>query len=194
MQDVFALDRFVIRRKVFKLFGGAFHVYDEAENLVGYSKQKAFKLKEDIRLFRDESMSEPLLVIGARNVIDFSAAYDVIDPRTNEHAGTLRRKGLKSMLRDSWEILDANQTLIGKVEEDSTMKALVRRVGDVGWLFPQAFHGDVGGQTVFAAKQRFNPFVAKIDVDFSPDTGRLLDRRLGLGAAVLLAAIEGRQQ
>ncbi|MEM8874144.1 MAG: hypothetical protein AAGD32_07770 [Planctomycetota bacterium] len=193
MQDVFALDRFVIRKKVLKLFGGAFHVYDADDNLVGYSKQKAFKLKEDIRLFRDEDMTEPLLVIGARSVIDFSAAYDVIDPRTSEHVGSLRRLGFTSMLRDSWEILDAHENVIGKIEEDSTLKAVVRRVGDASWLFPQAFHADVNGQTVFIAKQRFNPFVAKIDLDFSMDTGRLLDRRLGLGAAVLLAAIEGRQ-
>ena len=49
---------FYIRRKVLKIFGGSFHVYDSRDNLVFFSSQKAFKLKEDIRVFSDESMSE----------------------------------------------------------------------------------------------------------------------------------------
>ena len=46
---------FYIRRKVLKIFGGSFHVYDARDNLVFFSSQKAFKLKEDIRVFSDES-------------------------------------------------------------------------------------------------------------------------------------------
>jgi hypothetical protein len=42
-------------------------------------------------------------------------------------------------------------------------------------------------------KQRFNLFSYQLDVDFSMDTTRQLDRRLGVAAAILLAAIEGRQ-
>jgi hypothetical protein len=35
--------------------------------------------------------------------------------------------------------------------------------------------------------------VKKIAIDFRHDTGGRLDRRLGLAAAVLMCAIEGRQ-
>lgn len=49
-------------------------------------------------------------------------------------------------------------------------------------------------QTVCVFQENFNPFVMKIAVDFVPDTMNLLDRRLGLAAAILLCAIEGRQQ
>ncbi len=34
--------QYLFRRKVLKLFGGAFHVYDENGNVLFYSKQKAF--------------------------------------------------------------------------------------------------------------------------------------------------------
>jgi hypothetical protein len=41
--------------------------------------------------------------------------------------------------------------------------------------------------------RNFNPFVSKVNLDYSMDTQGLLDRRLGIAAAVLLLAIEGKQ-
>jgi hypothetical protein len=46
---------------------------------------------------------------------------------------------------------------------------------------------------VLTFQQNFNPFLAKIDLDFSSDVNGLLDRRLGIAAAILLCAIEGKQ-
>lgn len=53
--------RYVFRRKVLKLFDGAFHVYDQRGNVVFYSKQKAFKLKEDFRIYSGEHQSKEFL-------------------------------------------------------------------------------------------------------------------------------------
>lgn len=193
-KDPFDYDRFVIRRKIFKLLGAAFHVYDEAGNVVMYSKQKAFKLKEDIRLYSDESMKVELLTITARGVLDFSAAYDVIDPLASQKVGALRRKGWSSLARDSWMLLDARDQEIGTVQEDSMIAALVRRFVDAASLvMPQKFHAEMNGQTVCTYQQNFNPFVRRLTVDFTHDQNRQLDKRLGLAAAVLLLAIEGKQ-
>ena len=52
----------------------------------------------------------------------------------------------------------------------------------------------MGTQTVATYQQNFNPFVQKIAIDFTHDTGGKLDPRLGLAASVLLCAIEGRQR
>src|SRR5687768_302768 len=71
--------QYLVRKKVLKIFGAAFHVYDTAGNVVLYSKQKAFKFKEDIRLYTGEDMTVELLTIQARQVIDFGASYDVVD-------------------------------------------------------------------------------------------------------------------
>ena len=53
--------------------------------------------------------------------------------------------------------------------------------------------GRVGGATVATFQQNYNPFVRKLMVDFTMDPYGRLDRRLGLAAATLLSAIEGRQ-
>jgi hypothetical protein len=51
----------------------------------------------------------------------------------------------------------------------------------------------MGETRVADLRQRFNLFRYELDVDFSFDPARRLDRRLGLAAAILLAAIEGKQ-
>jgi hypothetical protein len=67
-------ETYMIRRKFFQLFGGTFHVYGPNDELVFFSKQKRFKLKEDIRLYSDESATEEVLTIHARSWLDFAAA------------------------------------------------------------------------------------------------------------------------
>ncbi len=193
---MFGADRFILRQKVFTFLHRKFHLFDESEqNILLFSQMKAFKFKEDIRLFSDESMSTELLRIQARSIIDFSAAYDIIDSSTNARIGVARRKGWSSMIRDSWELLDAREQPLGTIMEDSTLKALVRRFIDAAsFLMPQAFHVEVAGATVAIFKQNFNPFVRKLMLDFTPDTNRLLDRRLGIAACILMMAIEGKQQ
>ena len=187
----FAHDNYLVRRKVFKLFGAAFHIYDSKGSVVFYSNMKAFKLKEDIRLYTGEDMHTELLRIQARQIIDFSAAYDVIDSVTNEKVGVLKRKGMKSILKDEWIIMDADDVEIGSIKEDSTLLALVRRF--LANLIPQQYSGELRGEQVCVFKQNFNPFVMKINLDFTMDKKKLLDRRLGIAGAVLLCAIEGKQ-
>lgn len=189
--SVFTHPTYTVRRQIFKLLGAAFHIYDPNGNVAFYSKQKAFKLKEDIRVYTGEDMQNEVLTIKAKNIIDFSAAYDVFDPTTQTKVGVLKRKGMKSILKDEWIIMDANENQIGLIQEDSMMLALIRRF--LTNLVPQSFDGTINGRKVCHFKQNFNPFVTKITLDFSMDINSLLDRRLGIAAAVLLCAIEGKQ-
>lgn len=193
--QTFSSDRYLVRRKILKLAGGAFHVYDQSGNTVAFSEQKAFKLKEDIRVYADETKVQEVLSIQARQVIDWSAAYDVADSVTGEKVGALRRRGARSMLRDEWHVLDAADAEIGVLIEDSMALALLRRF--LADFIPQRYDvymPDIEtGQKVASLDQNFNPFVYKLDVDFTFDTQGRLDRRLGIAAGILLAAVEGKQ-
>ena len=184
---------YLIRQKIFKLFGAAFHIYDPAGNVAFYSKQKAFKLKEDIRIYTNEDMSMELLTIRTESILDFGATYHVNDPQQGGvHIGSLRRKGLKSIIRDEWVFLNAAGQEIGLIQEDSAALALLRRFY-LGWLLPQQYNGSLGNVPVCNFKRNFNPFVSKVTLDYSMDQQGLLDRRLGIAAAILLVAIEGKQ-
>jgi uncharacterized protein YxjI len=185
-------ESYIIRRKVFQIFGASFHLFNAAGTIVAYSKQKAFKLKEDIRLYTDEACTSELLAILARQILDFSASYDVIDTQNRQPVGTLRRHGFKSIIRDKWTILDANGAEVGQIEEDSLLLALFRR--QFGGLLPQTFNATADGVQVATYRQNFNPFVRKLRVQIHPAATARVDRRLLLAGGILLAAIEGRQR
>lgn len=192
LSDRFTYPHYLIRKKFFSLFGSKFHIYDPDGNLVFYSRMKPLRLREDIRLYTGEDMRNEVLSIKARNIIDFSATYDVIDARINEKVGALKRRGFKSVLKDEWIFLDNEDREIGFIKEDSRLFAFLRRF--ITNIIPQEFHGYVKGTPVCTFKQHFNPFVLKISADFSGDVNGLLDKRLGIAAAVLLCGIEGRQR
>jgi uncharacterized protein YxjI len=191
MNAIFQFPTYLLKRQAIALTG-KFRFYDPAGRLVMFSEQKMFRLREDIRVFSDESKTQEVLSIKARQILDFSAAYDVVDTEMNQKVGVLRRKGLRSLLRDEWEVLDANDRLIGQLFEDSIGLALLRRFLLGSWL-PQNYDLTVNGTRVADLKQRFHLFRYELDLDFSMDTNHLLDRRVGIAAGILLAAIEHKQ-
>lgn len=189
---VYSYQSYLLKRQVLALTG-KIRLFSPQGSLVGFSEQKMFRLREDIRLYADEQKMQELLWIQARQVLDFAAAYDVIDSRQSVKVGALRRKGFRSMLRDQWEILDANDMLIGGLQEDSAGRALLRRFL-LGSLLPQRYDVFFGESVVANFGQRFNLFRYEMELDFRADISHALDRRLGLAAAVLLGTIEGRQR
>lgn len=181
---------FTIRRKVLTLLGAKFHIFNADGALIGFSRQKAFKLKEDIRVYTDESMNRELLAILARQVIDFGASYDVMDSSDGGKVGSLRRRGFKSMLRDEWLVHDEHERQIGVIQEDNMIYALFRRF--VTNVVPQNYRLlDGAGRTLAEMHRHFNPFVQKLTVKVNDDEAA--NPHLVLAAGILLVAIEGRQ-
>jgi uncharacterized protein YxjI len=191
MNPIFQFPTYLLKRQAIALTG-KFRFYDPAGRLVMFSEQKMFRLREDIRVYDSEDKSREVLSVKARQIMDFSAAYDVVDTELNQKVGVLRRKGLRSILRDEWEVLDANDRVIGQLFEDSVGLALLRRLLLGNWL-PQNYDLTVGETRVADLKQNFNLFRYELNLDFSMDTTHRLDRRVGIAAGILLAAVEGKQ-
>ena len=183
---------FVAKKALFSFMGQSFRLYGPEGNLQFFVKQKAFKLKEEITVFADEAQSKPMLRIKARGIMDTSATYDVTDAATGEVLGALKRHGLKSLFRDEWSILAAgSDEVIGKVQEDTGILALVRRF--LIKIIPQSFQISLGGVKAGIIKQRFTLFALTYDVDLAVGEANL-DPRMGVATTVLLLAIEGRQK
>ena len=191
LHPAFQHNQYLFRRKVFKLFGGAFHVYDENGDLLLYSQQKAFKLREDFRIYSDESKSQELLTIKTPQILDIVATYNVQDGTNAENVGAIRRKGIKSIVKDEWIFLSNDGREIGKLRERSLAGALLSRFIN---LVPQAYViNSADGREIATIQQHFNPFVLKYTMKIA-ETESLIDRRLLITAGVLLAGIERRQQ
>ncbi|MAV94944.1 MAG: hypothetical protein CMA31_04570 [Euryarchaeota archaeon] len=195
MAHLFDSDGYMVRQKVMKILGEEFHIYsDESMNsMIGYSKMAALKLKEDIRLYSDESKSSELLIIKQKGILDFTGGFTIVDGQTGESLGTLRRKGMKSILRDSWVLIDDGGNVIGTLGEESGGLALIRRfIPYLTIIFPQQFHLRVNGaKGAVKYTQKMNPFVHKMSVTGVKSSG--VDPRIAAAAAILLIAIEGRQ-
>ena len=90
----YSYQSYIIKRKIMQAFGATLYLYGPDEQMVMWGQRKAFKLKEDLRFFTDDTQSQELIRVGARNILDLSATYDVFDSQTNQKIGTFRRKGL----------------------------------------------------------------------------------------------------
>lgn len=195
--DIKPGEMYTIRRQVLKLLGAAFHLYNPAGEVVGYCKQAALKLKEDIRVYTDESCAQELLTIKARSIIDFSATYDIA-LSDGTPMGSLRRKGLRStFLKDSWLVFDASGREIATLEEESGFWGFARRYVDwIALLVPQQFvlkrSGGSGGVAIANYRAHRNLFVYRLSIAVLADDPELDDLMI-LAAGCLLAAIEGRQ-
>lgn len=187
---IFQQDRFWARQRIFTL-SPQFYFYDVNGNTLAFLRKKVFTWKDEIRIFTDQTQSMELLYIKARKIIDWGTAFDVTDSINRQKVGALKRQAWKSLVRKEWTIMDANDQEIGRIQEDSMFLATVRRY--VTNIIPQSYTFELRGQQAGTATQNWNFFAPKMEVDFSGDLGRMLDRRLVAAAIVLLMAVEGRQ-
>jgi len=81
-------------------------VTDASGNVVLYTKQKAFKLKEAVTVFADAEQTRALYTINADRVLDFNAKYNIAEAATGRQLGAIARKGRKSIWRAQYEVMD----------------------------------------------------------------------------------------
>jgi uncharacterized protein YxjI len=90
---------------------------DAAGNLIFYVKQKAFKLKEAVTVFADAEQTMPVYYINANKILDFSANYQFTD-RAGAPIGSIRRQGMRSIWRASYDIYDERNNHVMSVKEE----------------------------------------------------------------------------
>ncbi len=193
-------EQYTIKKQLLRIFGQGFEIEDANGAMVGYGRQKAFRLREDLRVFTDTNETSELLRIAGRSIIDFGATYDVLTPEGHS-LGSLRRRGVTStLIRDSWLIFDAGGAQIGMLREDSSVLGLARRFLPLGnLLFPEKFevhrtgpNGDPEGAPIATIRQHFNLLFYRLGIAIHVKDDHF-DDLLILAMACLIASIEGRQ-
>ena len=165
-----------------------------------FVEQKRFKFKEDIRFYTDESKTQELLRIKARQAFDPRATYDVTDDLGGK-IGEIQKVFGASLLRSTYRIVGASGEELAITTEKSMPIALFRRavgfipyVENVADWLPIPYHfvfkrGEeiIGENTRQTFKIRDN-----YTIDMSADRQRVLDRRLVLAIAVGMDALQAR--
>jgi hypothetical protein len=185
--DGFRLDQLI--RPVANLYKvSALAPGDEAGEPVCFVRQKKLAIREDLRFFADESESEELFRVKARQVVDVGGRYDVTAP-AGERIGVLQRRLAQTLFRTTWTILGPDDGTLAEVTESSTARAIFRRVVDVPLLyhFSISVEGTQVGEVrrVLTLRDRY---VMTLGGDFE----RRIDRRLAVALLVVLDALQAR--
>jgi uncharacterized protein YxjI len=128
----------------FKLLALAPQIYvrDSTGTVRMYVKQKLMKLKEQVVVFASESMTQELYHIRANKVIDWSAQYNFTTP-DGTAIGAVRRKGMRSLWKAHYEIMNGDQLAFNLREENPWAKvgdALFSEIPVLGIFAGYVFH------------------------------------------------------
>lgn len=195
--------RLEFRRKFFRILGAEIDITEpDTATLIGFIEMKAWKLREDVRIYSDKSKSTELFNIHARTILDFGVTYDVADSQSGEALFTMRRKGLRSaFFRDQWEIQTPGDQPLAVLQETSSGLALLRRYTDlipfVGWVvdlamsfFPITYTlRDAQGATAAVITHRRNPLIDKFGLDRT-DASADLDPRIAVVSTAMLSVVD----
>jgi uncharacterized protein YxjI len=178
---MFDAARYEVRQKFG--IGTKYSVYEEGvDGPILAAKKKKLKLKEDFR-FTDPDGEEAFRV-RADSVLDVAAAYDIVDARTDDRVGSVKRE-ISSMFKHEYALLDADGTTVAFLREDNHLMAALRRL--VTTLIPFSYDivapdgtrlGGVSEQ--FSLRDRYT-----IELDGE------IDPRLAVVGTVVVDAIEG---
>lgn len=139
-----------------------FNITDKDGNYVAYVRQKLFKLKEDVVIFSDESRTNELFRIKADRWLDFNASYSMTNVSENKVQGRLARKGMRSIWKSSYDIVDENGEKKFNISEDNAwVKIFDSIIGEIPligmftgyFLNPSYSVKDNNGQVLFRLKK-----------------------------------------
>jgi uncharacterized protein YxjI len=166
------------------------------EQPIAFVEQKRFKIKEEITAWTSSDKGEVVFTMKAEKVMDVHGKYLVTDAQ-GQLVGYLRKVFGKSLLRSTWEVYGADDSLLLTVQETSQAGALIRRFGGlipfVGGLvefWPFNFQFMAAGQQV-GNYNRIMGIRDNYDVTLEPAAAQV-DRRLVLALGIALDALQDR--
>ena len=187
-QQFFAGNQYTLKQKLASV-GNKYYVYTglkptrkQAET--AFVHQKIFKLKEDIRIYSNSSMNKEIMRIKQEQILDISGSFQVVDSESNELIGILKRKGLKSMIKDEWIIMDKNRKEIGLIKEKGGIVWILRRF--VFTWIPYMYNIQMGGENIANIKEKAVKLADTYYLDINQDPNKKMDRRLAIAALLMM--------
>ena len=178
-------------------FAPQFSITDSSGAELCYVRQKIFKLRENIQVFKDSSQQNLLSQIQADRIIDFSAAYSFIDPEGMTY-GSVKRKGLRSLWSTRYEVQDNGQDSYTIQEDNPWVKVLDSLLGEIpilgiftGYLFNPKYNVvNKQGQTCYVLSKRPSFFGRRFTLEQRQATN---DELLIVMSLIMMILLERRR-
>lgn len=156
-------------------------ITDASGQTVMYVKQKALSFKEDIKIFADEAQQRQLYQLKSRKAIAINMEVDITTPE-GLAVGSIRRPGMRSAWKATYNILDAAGSEVGLVHEENpwikVLESFLSEVPFVNMFINPAYLVDWKGQTVLYLKKEASLTEGKFTLskrgEFSDSDERLL--------------------
>jgi uncharacterized protein YxjI len=178
--------KYTIKRKFWSFLERVFRVFTADGQLIMYVQHPVLKLREEFQVYADEAKTRPLLLVKSKQAIAINFSYEVTDAQTGQMLGAVQKKGLKSIIRDKFIILDPAGQEIGTAEEQGA--SIMRRI----FRFLPGHHAIfVGGNKVASIDQKFRFFTKEFNVEMQPSQ---LDPRFVLAVALLALMADARRE
>lgn len=177
---------YVIKRPFWSFFERVFRVWTADGQLIMYIKHPLMKLREEFMVYEDEAQTRPLLRVKSKQVIALNLTYEITDATSGVVLGSVRKQGLKSILRDKFIVVDANEQEIGYAEEQGA--SVLRRF--FPWLTSKHTIF-ANNQQVASITQLFRFFTKEFNVEIHQSS---MDPRFVLAIALLALMAEARRE
>ena len=119
-------------------------ITDNKVKEVLFVSQKVFKLREDIRIFNNQDQERELFNIQAEQILDFNTRYNFFHSESQDHIGSVKAKGWRSIWSATYIIDDAAQNQMLFIKEDNPWvkiaDSLINDLPVIGWLSGFVFH------------------------------------------------------
>jgi len=119
-------------------------VTDASGRQVAYVHQKLWNLKEDVRIYTDQSKSQEIFRINADRVFDVRAKYYFTDSTTGQPLGYVQPKALMTIWRATYMIYAPDETPTHHIREDNpwvkVLDTLFQEIPFVGMLSGYVLH------------------------------------------------------
>lgn len=167
-------------------------ITDASGQLVMYVRQKLLALKEDVNVFADDQQQRQLFQIKADRIIDFSAQYNIMAVGGGT-LGAVKRRGMRSLWKATYDIRDAAGNDIGLIHEENAwikvVDAIASEIPFLGMFINPAYLIDLRGQTVLYLKKQPAVFEGKFTLDKRGDFSDA-DERLLLNSVLMMLLLE----
>jgi len=136
-----------------------YRVFAPDGSLAAFVEQPWFRWRTELTVYADEEMTQPILIIKNRSIAAVNMEHDLFDAASGQRLGALRTRGWRSLYRDTWEILDADERTAGQMIEDG--QYWLRRIFR---FIPGRHRIELGGREVAIIEQRFHFFRRVFDL------------------------------
>jgi uncharacterized protein YxjI len=184
----FDRDKFVVREKTGTLVQ-KYHICDENEVPLLYVERPLLKLRGQAEVFDDDTKAVKRLTLREEKAIAIRERYTLLDP-AEQLICTYERDILRMLVRSTWRVWDPFDQEIARAREPSLGTSLLRRVAIFGPFMCGRFDIALPDGTRLGGFRRMSKLHDSYELDLSEDPTRRLDRRIAVGLAILLDAME----